>query len=265
MLSWTSGSRSSSTFVSDSIVASQELAQQEYDQAAIQTSFGGFDQQLGSPTYPQTPIARSSQSRWRGGFTLEDRGDGGGLTGFGVSPVTGVSQSGSYDEAGSLGSLESGEVPGGAELKFGGTNGLANHASTSNRSKTGGTVVSNAREDSRSGLASSVSSTSDRAHRSKRGLRSVSRRLKNTQQQVEETPEERKSRNSHNLVEKQYRNRLNAQFETLLHSIPDDVRSSKRKDDDADLKGGDGGANVGEKCFSEAEVLAMARRRFGAV
>ncbi|KAG7290532.1 hypothetical protein NEMBOFW57_000535 [Staphylotrichum longicolle] len=57
-------------------------------------------------------------------------------------------------------------------------------------------------------------------------LRSASRASKNTQHRPEETPQERKSRNSHNLVEKQYRNRLNMQFEILMNTLPESMRSA---------------------------------------
>jgi hypothetical protein len=61
---------------------------------------------------------------------------------------------------------------------------------------------------------------------SKSTLRSASRASKNTQQyHPAETPRERKSRNSHNLVEKQYRNRLNTQFEILMNTLPASMRS----------------------------------------
>ncbi|KAK0711156.1 hypothetical protein B0H67DRAFT_555182 [Lasiosphaeris hirsuta] len=59
--------------------------------------------------------------------------------------------------------------------------------------------------------------------RGKGKLRSASRSSKNIQIRFAETVEERKTRNSHNLVEKQYRNRLNAQFENLLNTLPDAV------------------------------------------
>ncbi|TPX11155.1 uncharacterized protein E0L32_000973 [Thyridium curvatum] len=86
-------------------------------------------------------------------------------------------------------------------------------------------------------------------------LRSASRTSKNTVTRPSETPEERKSRNSHNLVEKQYRNRLNAQFESLLNALPDNIRGSGTGDES------DGpNVDLGDKRVSKAEVLDMARR-----
>lgn len=106
-------------------------------------------------------------------------------------------------------------------------------------------------------------------------LRSASRAPKNISPRPEETPEERKSRNSHNLVEKQYRNRLNAQFESLLAVLPDSLRSSMTMigggAGDSDGVNGNGGGSVIpgqhpsldfsiERRLSKAEVLDMSRR-----
>ncbi|KAK1751958.1 hypothetical protein QBC47DRAFT_389351 [Echria macrotheca] len=60
-------------------------------------------------------------------------------------------------------------------------------------------------------------------------------------------------RRTHNLVEKQYRNRLNAQFERLLAVLPARYET---------LEGGQGlGDDVPDKSISKAEVLGMATRR----
>ncbi|KAK4228601.1 hypothetical protein QBC38DRAFT_151404 [Podospora fimiseda] len=74
------------------------------------------------------------------------------------------------------------------------------------------------------------------------------------------TPEERRARRNHNLVEKQYRNRLNAQFERLLAVLPlDHYRGSSEH--------GEHGCNtlassiLDEKRMSKAEVLDLAVRR----
>ncbi|OBR13923.1 Helix-loop-helix DNA-binding domain-containing protein [Colletotrichum higginsianum IMI 349063] len=88
-------------------------------------------------------------------------------------------------------------------------------------------------------------------------LRSASRTSKNQSQKPTETLEERRTRASHNLVEKQYRNRLNAQFEGLLNALPEQARGPG----DA----GDGGESDPqqadqERRVSKAEVLDMARR-----
>lgn len=70
------------------------------------------------------------------------------------------------------------------------------------------------------------------------------------------TAEEQRARQSHNLVEKKYRNRLNAQFEQLLAVLPaDEQRDSKR-----------GGSQDGEeKRMSKGDVLDLARRRIRAL
>ncbi|CCC12059.1 unnamed protein product [Sordaria macrospora k-hell] len=118
-------------------------------------------------------------------------------------------------------------------------------------------------------------SASTTASRNKGKLRSASRAPKNIQPRPEETPEERKSRNSHNLVEKQYRNRLNAQFESLLAVLPDSLRSSMTMmggagGDSDGVNGNRGGSVIPgqhpsldfsiERRLSKAEVLDMSRR-----
>ncbi|KAK1598751.1 helix-loop-helix DNA-binding domain-containing protein [Colletotrichum navitas] len=91
-------------------------------------------------------------------------------------------------------------------------------------------------------------------------LRSASRTSKNQSQKQTETPEERRTRATHNLVEKQYRNRLNAQFEGLLHALPEQVRGA------AGAGAGNGDESDPpqqadqERRVSKAEVLDMARR-----
>lgn len=90
------------------------------------------------------------------------------------------------------------------------------------------------------------------------------------------TPEERRARRNHNLVEKQYRNRLNAQFERLLAILPADqrtgydahhIKGSIKESSNVSL--GDKGTGDGkegetipeEKRMSKAEVLDLATRR----
>lgn len=276
----TSVARSSSTISSDGLFASQQFVQQEYEQAQIRTSFDGSAQQLGSPTYSQPPFELSSQPQWGGGFAFNDGTDGGGLQGFPSSPVFGASQLGSYDRGSSFGSPQAGKMSGGSGINFSSRNSLANYPSAPTqavlafpassrhnhdnkrvtRRKTSVTVDASARECSKRISSSSVIDGGDTAHRSKRKLRSGSRRSKNTQQRVEEMSKQRKSRESHNLVEKRYRNRLNVQFESLLHSLPEIVRSSKNKTVGAELEGGDGVVDVGEKRVSKARVLELAQQ-----
>lgn len=78
------------------------------------------------------------------------------------------------------------------------------------------------------------------------------------------TNEEKRARQSHNAVEKQYRNRLNMQFERLLAVLPADQQAEAR--DRHHMKGS--GSSVGDaddKRMSKAEVLDMARRRIRAL
>ncbi|TEA19340.1 Allergen Fus c 3 [Colletotrichum sidae] len=103
-------------------------------------------------------------------------------------------------------------------------------------------------------------------------LRSASRTSKNASQKPSDTAEERRNRASHNLVEKQYRNRLNAQFEGLLNALPEQVRgpAGVAAGAGAGTGDGDGGGGGGddsdpqhadqERRVSKAEVLDMARR-----
>ncbi|KAI0460338.1 hypothetical protein F5B21DRAFT_451183 [Xylaria acuta] len=83
-------------------------------------------------------------------------------------------------------------------------------------------------------------------------LRSASRTSKNTHHNPPASAEERKSRETHNNVEKQYRNRLNAHFESLLSALPERMQSADGEE------GGD--LDAGDRRVSKAEVLEMARR-----
>ncbi|OIW32260.1 hypothetical protein CONLIGDRAFT_629958 [Coniochaeta ligniaria NRRL 30616] len=80
------------------------------------------------------------------------------------------------------------------------------------------------------------------------------------------TPNERRARHSHNLVEKQYRNRLNQQFESLLAVLPADGNrsfsgSGGPKTKPRDVKGSVAGVEGDDRRLSKAEVLDMARQR----
>ncbi|ERT01069.1 hypothetical protein HMPREF1624_02306 [Sporothrix schenckii ATCC 58251] len=68
--------------------------------------------------------------------------------------------------------------------------------------------------------------------------------------------EEHRARQNHNIVEKQYRNRLNSQFERLLSILPANQ-----------MEGADTGKSVDfdERRMSKAEVLDLARRRIHAL
>ncbi len=71
------------------------------------------------------------------------------------------------------------------------------------------------------------------------------------------TTEERRARQNHNVVEKQYRNRLNAQFERLLAVLPANQSSSPEGGALSSRSGGD----FDDRRMSKAEVLELARRR----
>ncbi|KAJ9138103.1 hypothetical protein NKR23_g8610 [Pleurostoma richardsiae] len=79
------------------------------------------------------------------------------------------------------------------------------------------------------------------------------------------TNEERRARRNHNNVEKQYRNRLNTQFEKLLAVLP----AADQRAAVGGGKGGKGASSAGavaesdDKRMSKAEVLDLARRRIG--
>ncbi|KAK0637005.1 hypothetical protein B0T17DRAFT_613654 [Bombardia bombarda] len=79
------------------------------------------------------------------------------------------------------------------------------------------------------------------------------------------TSEEQRLRQNHNFVEKQYRNRLNAQFERLLAALPTEQRAGYTVQHHIRGEGGHtmiGSDFVnGEKRISKAEVLDMATRR----
>jgi hypothetical protein len=74
----------------------------------------------------------------------------------------------------------------------------------------------------------------------------------NDQEARTETPTH--SRTSHNIIEKQYRNRLNGQFSTPLGALPLELVGSE-------IEGyGRGGSGGAEKKVSKAEVLVLAKR-----
>lgn len=92
---------------------------------------------------------------------------------------------------------------------------------------------------------------------SKTRLRSASRASKNANHNPPATAEEKRSRECHNQVEKQYRNRLNAQFESLLDALPENMRRGESSNDgDHNYEG----FSSAERKVSRAEVLDMARR-----
>ncbi|KAK0738334.1 hypothetical protein B0T18DRAFT_244108 [Schizothecium vesticola] len=83
-------------------------------------------------------------------------------------------------------------------------------------------------------------------------LRSASSSSKNFGHRSIQTPKERKERDSHNMVEKKYRNRLNAQYEGLMNSLPPEMQSPTH----ATAAGGMGASSdLADKPLSKGEVL----------
>ncbi|KAM0545201.1 hypothetical protein ACHAPJ_011468 [Fusarium lateritium] len=138
-------------------------------------------------------------------------------------------------------------------------------------SSTGGTAPSvsdaaspsTASQNSRASVGSksaSMASTASTASSRQSKLRSASRTSKNNRDKPNDTPEDRRTRASHNLVEKQYRNRLNAQFESLLHSLPEQVRHGDSGSANGNEDNESDGANDPDRRVSKGEVLEMARK-----
>ncbi|KAK0743678.1 hypothetical protein B0T18DRAFT_188764 [Schizothecium vesticola] len=76
------------------------------------------------------------------------------------------------------------------------------------------------------------------------------------------TPDERRARRNHNIVEKQYRNRLNAQFERLLAVLPSEHQRTPG-DDSRDAE--ESHDTASDRRMSKAEVLEVATRRIKAL
>lgn len=121
-------------------------------------------------------------------------------------------------------------------------------------------------------MASTVSvSTASAASSRQSKLRSASRTSKNSRDKPNDTPEDRRTRASHNLVEKQYRNRLNAQFESLLSALPEQVRHGNGGSENVNVNGNGNGdnesdqANDPDRRVSKGEVLEMARKHIEAL
>ncbi|KAI0114989.1 hypothetical protein F4814DRAFT_459819 [Daldinia grandis] len=104
----------------------------------------------------------------------------------------------------------------------------------------------------------SPGSTSSTSNSGRSRLRSASRTSKNTHHNPPTTVEEQKSRDTHNQVEKQYRNRLNAHFESLLDALPETMQAGEGDDEEESL-------DLTDRRVSKAEVLDMARRHIQAL
>ncbi|KAJ4322290.1 hypothetical protein N0V84_004882 [Fusarium piperis] len=145
---------------------------------------------------------------------------------------------------------------GGSSSAGGGAHSVSDAASPSSASQ-------NSRTSIGSKSASMASTTSTASSRQSK-LRSASRTSKNSRDKPNDTPEERRTRASHNLVEKQYRNRLNAQFESLLNALPEQARSGGNGNGNGDENESDG-ANDADRRVSKGEVLEMARKHIQAL
>lgn len=143
-------------------------------------------------------------------------------------------------------------------------------------SSTGGTAhsvsdaasPSSTSQQSRASLASksaSMTSAASTASSRQSKLRSASRTSKNTLDKPNDTAEDRRTRASHNLVEKQYRNRLNAQFESLLHALPEQIRHGNNGGGNGNVDKESEQANDLDRRVSKGEVLEMARRHIEAL
>ncbi len=69
-------------------------------------------------------------------------------------------------------------------------------------------------------------------------------------------PRDRKPRTSHNTIEKQYRDRLNTQFDILMNTLPAGMSGAAGGDSD----GNGGGGGSGERRLSKAQVLDLSAR-----
>jgi len=280
-----SNSEPLSRFPSNSnVIPSPQLLLQQYQQVESQTLMP----QLRNQAYAQ----QSRSDRFANPVWTGDTSDPEGVAGFSFSPSMSAASGSFVDEF-----AVSPEVSE-SELGFSAGSGLANYASAStpaspvssrDHSSIGYSSRDQPSQHQSSGdhhdkkrvkirtshsraaatadpveAASTSSSSSVRGGKGKqpkRELRSASRTSKNAQQRVSETPDQQRSRSSHNLVEKQYRNRLNAQFEDLLRALPESAVPAGSSLD------GDGPANDGRlkmgdrKRVSKAEVLDMARQR----
>ncbi|KAK1836571.1 hypothetical protein QBC39DRAFT_326585 [Podospora conica] len=76
------------------------------------------------------------------------------------------------------------------------------------------------------------------------------------------TPDQRRARRNHNIVEKQYRNRLNAQFERLLAVLPSEEHGTPG---DGTQDAEEGLETASDRRMSKAEVLEVATRRIKAL
>ncbi|XXH04914.1 hypothetical protein Hte_011336 [Hypoxylon texense] len=145
------------------------------------------------------------------------------------------------------------------------------HKSSSNNNNNASSSSRSSRKSRHQQVFSPGSTTSSASNagggggRSSR-LRSASRTSKNTHHNPPASAEEQKNRETHNQVEKQYRNRLNAHFESLLDALPETMQAGEGEgEDDGGGRGGEAALDLTDRRVSKAEVLDMARRHIQAL
>ncbi|KAL5603823.1 hypothetical protein FOVSG1_006573 [Fusarium oxysporum f. sp. vasinfectum] len=111
--------------------------------------------------------------------------------------------------------------------------------------------------------APSLSDVASPSSTSRNSRTSINSKSTSTASTASSTPsQERRARASHNRVEKHYRNRLNAQFESLLNVLPAKTRQDGNGNGD-DIESD--GTNNPDRRVSKGEVLEMARKRIQAL
>ena len=248
------------------------------DQGEIWTNFGEYSAPLIFSSYTQPACDMASFSTWEGEPTVGEGGDImgiGSLEGNGGGDISGggAESNDAFTDTAFTTSASYSPAPVSSSPMS------PNQHQNNKRSKKPKTVDARPSPGDSSGsyptTSSSGSSSAERqrAAQAKRQLRTASRTSRNTCRRPNETGEERRSRDAHNVVEKEYRNRLNAQFEGLLRSV---AESEFRDVLEAGVvggvgEGGGGGGEQGsgggsidigalEKRLSKAEVLSMAQR-----
>lgn len=266
---WTSTSASASASVSGSMNASETLFSFPFSSYNISQSpqllLPQYDPEAENQGSYATPLETAfhaqraqldalSDFRWGADTGTEDAGDPGGTAGFSFRPASGGPRPDSYvgDTAGSLEMSRLDMNPhGGARF--------AEYAAELDSSAPVSPVAS---RDKHSQDWKRVKVEKSQTAGPARELRSASRTSKNTGKAAE-TSEQLRTRSSHNMVEKQYRNRLNAQFEELLATLPmASPGETSPEDEEGDGAVRDRRLKMGDKRrFSKGEVLDMARQR----
>ncbi|OIW34013.1 hypothetical protein CONLIGDRAFT_205155 [Coniochaeta ligniaria NRRL 30616] len=247
----------------------------------MQASFGEFLPATATATtdlYAQLAFDPLSYTIWGDDTGFDDAGDNASNT-MGdmasISPLATAHLGSSYGDMDTLSRPGGGEAAWAREINMDGTAGPATYSSASTTAassaptttplsaSTSGTTPLSASTTSTSLPTSktpkrSPSSTTTASPGPKPTLRSASRAPKNSTAHKRggssESASSRRSRASHNSVERQYRDRLNAHFESLLDALP-----APSAADDQDAPGAAGERR--RRRVSKGEVLDMGRRR----